>query len=147
MESSLGITRTLQATVIKMFGPFRGTQFLQGGLLWKVPWRMSGPQKFRQRQRLKAVDDVVKNLTLGLHVQRCQEKGLQFEQALEERKYKPRSAIMRLLNKASFFPKEYQMSAKDKYTVFDKKSRGYRKGIHKVPKWTKISARRNPQFF
>ncbi|KAL3229013.1 54S ribosomal protein L31, mitochondrial [Nakaseomyces bracarensis] len=131
-----------------MFGAFRGSQVLQGGLLWKVPWRMSSPQKFRQRQRLKAVDDVVENLTLGLHVQRCQQKGLNYEAALEvKKKYKPRSEVMRLLNRSKYFPKEFQMSSKDKYTIFDKKSQGYRKGVHKVPKWTKLSLRKNPLFF
>lgn len=131
-----------------MFGAFRGSQVLQGGLLWKIPWRMSSPQKFRQRQRLRAVDDVVENLTLGLHVQRCQQKGMKYEEAFEQKKkFKPRSAVMRLLNKSNHFPKEFQMSSKDKYTIFDKKSQGYRKGVHKVPKWTKLSLRKNPQFF
>jgi hypothetical protein len=30
------------------------------------------------------------------------------------------------------------MPAKDKYTVFSRHDRGYRKGIHKVPKWTRV---------
>jgi len=34
---------------------------------------------------------------------------------------------------------EFEMPAKDKYWVFSRKDResGYRKGAHKVPKWTK----------
>jgi hypothetical protein len=37
---------------------------------------------------------------------------------------------------------EAEMPAKDKYWVFSKKDResGYRKGAHKVPKWTKYVA-------
>lgn len=30
------------------------------------------------------------------------------------------------------------MAPKDKYTVFTRHERGYRKGIHKVPKWTRV---------
>lgn len=32
------------------------------------------------------------------------------------------------------------MPARDKYTVFSPHHRGYRKGIHKVPKWTRVRA-------
>lgn len=34
------------------------------------------------------------------------------------------------------------MPARDKYTVFSPHARGYRKGIHKVPKWTRVRLRR-----
>lgn len=30
------------------------------------------------------------------------------------------------------------MLPKDKYTVFSRNSRGFRKGIHKVPKFTRV---------
>jgi len=30
------------------------------------------------------------------------------------------------------------MDPKDKYTVFSPHHRGYRKGIHKLPKWTRV---------
>jgi hypothetical protein len=36
-------------------------------------------------------------------------------------------------------PKEHEMPAKDKYTVFTRHAKGYRKGIHKVPKFTRVS--------
>ena len=131
-----------------MFGAFKPSNTLLGGLLWKIPWRMSAPQKRRQRTRLRDVDNVIKQLTLGLHVMRSEAKGLTYEESLAAKKmYKPRSEAMRLINKPSVFPKENQMSSKDKYTVFNKKESGYRKGLHKVPKWTKISLRRNPKFF
>jgi hypothetical protein len=43
-----------------------------------------------------------------------------------------------LQDKALELPKEHEMPAKDKYTVFSPHERGYRKGIHKVPKWTRV---------
>lgn len=30
------------------------------------------------------------------------------------------------------------MPPKDKYTIYSPHERGYRKGIHKVPKWTRV---------
>jgi len=41
--------------------------------------------------------------------------------------------------KALELPKEHEMLPKDKYTVFSPHARGYRKGVHKVPKWTRVS--------
>lgn len=35
-------------------------------------------------------------------------------------------------------PKEHEMPARDKYTIFTPNAKGYRKGIHKVPKWTRV---------
>lgn len=131
-----------------MFGPFKHSNTLLGGLLWKIPWRMSRPQKQRQRHRLQHVDQVLKNLNLGLHIQRSIDKGITYESALNAKKMlKPRNKHLRLLNKSSFFPSEKQMSYKDKYTFFNRQASGYRKGIHKLPKWTKISQRKNPDFF
>lgn len=57
--------------------------------------------------------------------------------------------LERLLNE---MPRESEMTPRDKYTVFDRKEGGlrrYRKGIHKVPKWTKITVnnRRFPPGF
>ena len=43
-----------------------------------------------------------------------------------------------LQNRALELPKEHEMPAKDKYTVFSATAKGYRKGIHKVPKWTRV---------
>jgi len=40
--------------------------------------------------------------------------------------------------KALELPKEHEMKPKDKYTVFTPHAKGYRKGIHKVPKWTRV---------
>jgi len=41
-------------------------------------------------------------------------------------------------------PIEQEMLPKDKYTIFDRKEKKYRKGIHKLPKWTRVSQRVNP---
>ena len=43
-----------------------------------------------------------------------------------------------LQDRALELPKEHEMPAKDKYTIFSKTAKGYRKGIHKVPKWTRV---------
>ncbi|KAK4199071.1 putative mitochondrial LSU ribosomal protein L31 precursor [Triangularia verruculosa] len=107
-----------------MFGAFRATNSLSGGLLWKIPWRLSPTQKYRQRQRLKAVDNVVETLSTALA-----KKGETLK-SLERWKYE--------------MPTEAEMLAKDKYTIFDRKEKKYRKGIHKLPKWTRVSQRLNP---
>lgn len=44
-------------------------------------------------------------------------------------------------------PTEEEMLAKDKYTFFDRYEKKYRKGIHKLPKWTRVSQRLNPPGF
>ena len=44
-------------------------------------------------------------------------------------------------------PTEAEMLARDKYTLFDRKHKGYRKGVHKLPKWTRVSQRLNPPGF
>lgn len=131
-----------------MFGPFKSTNAVFGGLLWKSPWRMSSPQKQRLRDRLKDVDNVLKQVNLGLHISKCEAKGISFQEALSmDKHYKPRSKMLRLLNKPSFFPKESEMLPRDKYTAFNRTSSGYRKSLHKIPKWTKLSNRKNPEFF
>ncbi|THX58473.1 hypothetical protein D6D06_02920 [Aureobasidium pullulans] len=44
-------------------------------------------------------------------------------------------------------PTEAEMLPRDKYTMFDRKEKKYRKGIHKLPKWTRVSQRLNPPGF
>ena len=48
-------------------------------------------------------------------------------------------SILSVQTKALELPKEHEMPARDKYTVFSPHEKGYRKGIHKVPKWTRVS--------
>ncbi|KAI0597674.1 mitochondrial 54S ribosomal protein YmL31 [Biscogniauxia sp. FL1348] len=122
-----------------MFGAFRPTNALSGGLLWKIPWRLSKFQKARQRHRLRAVDSVVATIDRALA-----KKGETLK-ALEVWK--------------ETMPTEAEMLPKDKYTMFDQKQKRYRKGIHsmssfnpvlitleerKLPKWTRVSQRVNP---
>jgi hypothetical protein len=106
------------------------------GVIWcmlrtvcrKIPWRLSAPQKARQRKRLKLVDNVVDTVSAAL-----QKNGGLMAKAIE-RWYKE-------------MPREEEMLPKDKYTIFDRKERKYRKGIHKLPKWTRVSQRVNPPGF
>ncbi|PNS17911.1 hypothetical protein CAC42_3870 [Sphaceloma murrayae] len=44
-------------------------------------------------------------------------------------------------------PREEEMVPRDKYTMFARYERGYRKGVHKLPKWTRVSQRLNPPGF
>lgn len=93
-----------------MFGPFRITNPLSGGLLWKIPWRLSKFQKRRHRMRLRAVDSVVATLDAALA------KQGQTLEAVERWKAE--------------MPTEEEMLPKDKYTIFDRKAKKFRKGIH-----------------
>lgn len=112
-----------------MFGAFRSTFNPLGGLLWKIPWRMSARQKYRQRKRLQEIDNTVSILTKSLS------------------DIKESCKSIEKLNDPEIFPKESEMKAVDKYSVFSRHSKGYRKGIHKMPKWTRVSQRVNPKFF
>lgn len=93
----------------------------------KTPWRMSRGQKFRLRKRMQAVDDVIETVYNGL-------KSLGITNAKVDKMFFE-------------FPKESEMKPFDKYFVFNRYSKGYRKGVHKVPKFTKISNRQNPKYF
>ncbi|KAK2804322.1 hypothetical protein FQN50_006613 [Emmonsiellopsis sp. PD_5] len=106
---------------------FKPTSPVLGGLLWKIPWRLSAPQKARQRKRLRAVDKVVDTVTAAL-----------------EKNGMTSKAVARW---HAEMPREEEMLPKDKYTIFDRKEKKYRKGIHKLPKWTRVSQRVNPPGF
>jgi len=105
-----------------MFGAFRPTGVSFGGLLWKTPWKLSVTRKANVRARLKKVDAVIEAVRAS---------GVEC------------ASLARALE----LPKEHEMPAKDKYTVFSPHSKGYRKGIHKVPKWTRLTLRTNPKGF
>ena len=85
----------------------------------KIPWRLSRPRKRRQRERLRAVDSVIETVRKGL-------SSLPTPQTLK---------VMDQVIKQT--PKESTMTPKAKYFVFSRKSKGYNKGAHKVPKWTR----------
>lgn len=110
-----------------MLGAFRSTFVTMSGLLWKKPWRLSPPQKRRQRSRMQMVDSNIEALYQGLVGNNMKSK--------------------KVFDLMENFPKEKDMLPKDKYTVFNKHARGYRKGVHFVPKWTKLSMRNNPENF
>ncbi|RMZ74926.1 hypothetical protein DV738_g5675, partial [Chaetothyriales sp. CBS 135597] len=112
---------------------FKPTQRLLGGLLWKRPWRLSPMQKARQRKRLKLVDKVVDTVSNALKNSGYISASGEGTKSVE-RWYKE-------------MPREEEMLPKDKYTIFDRKEKNYRKGIHKLPKWTRLSQRVNPPGF
>src|ERR1700761_5310619 len=70
-------------------------------------------QKARQRKRLRAVDKVVDIVSMAL-----QKNGGMTTKAVE-RWYQE-------------MPREEEMLPKDKYTIFDRKEKKYRKGIHSM---------------
>src|ERR1700678_2012676 len=91
---------------------FKPSSPLFGGLLWKRPWRLSSPQKARQRKRLRLVDRVVDVVSAAL-----QRNGHAETTKAVQRWY-------------TEMPREEEMLPKDKYTIFDRKEKRYRKGIH-----------------
>ncbi|PAV23225.1 60s ribosomal l31 [Pyrrhoderma noxium] len=105
-----------------MLGAFRPSHVSLSGLLWKTPWKLSVTRKANQRKRLKQVDAVIEAVRAS---------GVKCS----------------ALDKALLLPKESEMPAKDKYTVFSSWDKGYRKGIHKVPKFTRLTLRTNPKGF
>jgi len=78
----------------------------------KIPWRLSPTQKFRQRKRLRAVDEVIATVTNALA-----KKG---------------ETLKSLERWKSEMPTEAEMLPRDKYTMFDRKAKRYRKGIHSM---------------
>lgn len=113
-----------------MFGPFKGTLPTFGGLLWKRSWRMSQDQKFRLRKRMQQVDQNIEVLYKSL---KPLDSKLTGHPKIDHLKF--------------VFPKEKDMKASDKYTTFNKNAKDYRKAVHHVPKWTKLSFRENPKYF
>ncbi|KAG7562797.1 hypothetical protein FFLO_01752 [Filobasidium floriforme] len=105
-----------------MFGAFRTSQVNFGGLLWKSPWRLSPTRKANQRKRMKAVDSVIEAVRAS---------GVEFK----------------ALDRNLALPKESEMKPKDKYTTFSRTTEGYRKSVHKVPKFTRLTLRENPRGF
>lgn len=76
----------------------------------KIPWRLSKFQKARQRKRLRAVDTLVSIVDKALLKQGVTTKAVERWKAE--------------------MPIEQEMVPKDKYTMFDRKEKKYRKGIH-----------------
>lgn len=81
---------------------------------------MSKFQKARQRRRLRAVDTVV---------------------AVVDQALKTKGAIAKAVERwKDQMPTEQEMLPRDKYTMFDRKEKKYRKGIHSMSR--KIGPRR-----
>jgi hypothetical protein len=76
----------------------------------KIPWRLSKHQKARQRGRLRHVDKVVATVNNALAKQGIKTAAVERWKA--------------------DMPTEEEMLPKDKYTIFDRKEKKYRKGIH-----------------
>ncbi|KAA1135184.1 hypothetical protein PGTUg99_050127 [Puccinia graminis f. sp. tritici] len=114
--------RPSNLTVHATRATFHSSCIAEGGRLSKIPWRLSSTRKANLRKRLREVDSVI---------QAVQESGVQCE----------------ALTKAMELPTEADMTPRDKYFVFSARSKGYRKGIHKVPHFTKITSRVNPKGF
>jgi hypothetical protein len=96
----------------------------------KVPWRLSVTRKANVRDRLKKVDAVIEAVRAsGVQCSAlvCSLLTITFSNLTCAKK-----------TNALALPKEHEMDPKDKYTVFSPHHRGYRKGVHKVPKWTRV---------
>ena len=134
-----------------MFGAFRPTNVNLGGLLWyvylhastafvdnrfthrKTPWKLSVTRKANARSRLKRVDAVIEAVRAsGI------ECGALVRLPAISRGCPVTNFEISSQNRALELPKEHEMPARDKYTVFSPHVKGYRKGIHKVPKWTRV---------
>lgn len=199
-----------------MLGAFKPSPSLSGGLLWyiyfiridliklanvscrKIPWRLSSTRKYRQRKRLRRVDNVVAILDTALkrdalsyrsaqdasdHLpassndtitqstvlpsERRHGKGpkrgdyvpemtpastlkdnppivVQHSDVLLADEARAKGTFKLLERWKAEMPTEAEMLPKNKYTMFDRKVRGFRKGVHKLPKWTRVSQRLNP---
>jgi hypothetical protein len=90
----------------------------------KIPWRLSKFQKARQRKRLRAIDTLVSVVDKALSKQGATTKAVERWKAE--------------------MPIEQEMVPKDKYTMFDRKEKKYRKGIHsECPEFSRMCANFN----
>ncbi|KAK9461668.1 mitochondrial 54S ribosomal protein mL60 [Lipomyces oligophaga] len=111
-----------------MFGPFRATNPVLGGLLWKMPYRMSSMRKYRHRKRMQIVDRVIDTVHDALVAE---------NQVVPHIVHRIRAET----------PRESEMDPRDKYWTFSRRKMGKRVGIHTLPKWTRRTIRVNPQGF
>jgi hypothetical protein len=91
-------------------GPLIIYHYTQLTLTRKIPYRLSPSQKARQRKRLRLVDAVISTVDKALARQGLTTKSV--ERWKEE------------------MPREEEMLPKDKYSIFDRKEKTYRKGVH-----------------
>lgn len=117
-----------------MFGAFKPSLINLGGYLWRFTPRLTKTQKSRLRSRMKQVDHNIEEVYKSIIL-------------LENKKMNEKTGYKYIDFFKFNFPKENELSPKDKYTTFSKKSKNYRKDVHRVPKWTKKSFRINPKYF
>ncbi|KAI5951452.1 hypothetical protein KGF54_004526 [Candida jiufengensis] len=106
-----------------------------GGYVWKFTPHITSTQRANLKKRMLQVDENIQQIYQGLiktNKIETQGKKTGYEK-IDHLKFE--------------FPKFNQMSSRDKYTTFSRHSRDYRKPIHRVPKWTKLSFRENPKHF
>ncbi|KAJ1996726.1 hypothetical protein GGI04_005212 [Coemansia thaxteri] len=95
-----------------VLGAFKPSPTSFVGHAWRIPWRLSKTRKANVRKRLRDVDNVIDVLSAS---------GVECKQ----------------LTLAQALPKEHEMSTRDKYTTFSRTAKNHRKGVHKVPHFTK----------
>ncbi|KAJ1730673.1 hypothetical protein LPJ61_002894 [Coemansia biformis] len=93
-------------------GAFRPSLAVLGGKEWRIPWRLSKTRKANVRKRLREVDSVIDTLVAS---------GVECKQ----------------LDLIRDLPREHEMLPRDKYTTFSRTASKHRKGVHKVPHFTK----------
>ncbi|CAI5756700.1 unnamed protein product [Candida verbasci] len=96
-----------------------------GGYVWKFNPRITETQKQSMRKRMKTIDSNIENITMALS--NSNHSKIQFWK--------------------NEYPKSSEMDSRDKYTTFNPHYKDYRKPVHRVPKWTKLSFRSNPKHF
>ncbi|KNZ75417.1 54S ribosomal protein L31, mitochondrial [Termitomyces sp. J132] len=114
-----------------MFSAFRPSHVNFSGLLWKVPWKLSSTRKANARARLKKVDAVIEAVRTS---------GVKCSALVSLPNFCIYMRLILTQDQALELPKEHEMPARDKYTIFSANAKGYRKGIHKVPKWTRVGS-------
>jgi hypothetical protein len=92
---------------------------------------MSPTRKANQRKRMRAVDSVIDAI---------RQSGVQCKALVSAKAWFAESHVSSLSfqDRALLLPTEAEMLPKDKYTTFNPTSAGYRKSVHRVPKFTKV---------
>lgn len=107
-----------------------------GGYVWKFTPHITSTQRVNLRKRSEQVDANIDQIYRGL---------IQLQEG--DKKMGDRTGYPKIDHLKFDMPRFNEMSSRDKYTTFSKHSRDYRKPIHRVPKWTKLSFRENPKHF
>jgi hypothetical protein len=99
---------------------------------------MSPTRKANQRKRMRAVDSVIDAI---------RQSGVQCKALVSPIRSSAKAWLavsdvffpsLPFQDRALLLPTEAEMLPKDKYTTFNPTSAGYRKSVHRVPKFTKV---------